>query len=86
MLIRSLYRVRRSIPLSPSQQKSIHLRAKMSTSTEPLKNVLGESKSPYLLQHKDNPVAVSLLAQHNAKLRIVARIYAKDYSTSKRTR
>lgn len=29
--------------------------------TEPLRNVLAQSKSPYLLQHKDNPVAVSSL-------------------------
>jgi hypothetical protein len=37
--------------------------ARMSSTnrTEPLRNVLAQSKSPYLLQHKDNPVAVSSL-------------------------
>lgn len=30
----------------------------MASTVEPLRNVLAQSKSPYLLQHKDNPVAV----------------------------
>lgn len=30
-----------------------------STASPPLTNVLRNSRSPYLLQHKDNPVAVS---------------------------
>lgn len=46
--------------------KTIHilsrnLRRIMST-IQPLTNVLKDSKSPYLLQHKDNPVAVSVSA------------------------
>lgn len=31
----------------------------MSTDLSPLRNALDKAKSPYLLQHKDNPVAVS---------------------------
>lgn len=41
----------------------------MSTNTmAPLTNVLSESKSPYLLQHKDNPVAVSHCLTHGTGL------------------
>lgn len=32
----------------------------MSTDLSPLRNALDKAKSPYLLQHKDNPVAVSV--------------------------
>jgi hypothetical protein len=46
------------IILQPRSTPTYSLR-RMSSSA-PLINVLSKSKSPYLLQHKDNPVAVSL--------------------------
>lgn len=36
------------------------IRTMASSSRAPLTNVLSKSKSPYLLQHKDNPVAASI--------------------------
>lgn len=46
-------------------------RLNMSTTAEPLRNVLAKSKSPYLLQHKDNPVAVSRQGQRRNVSRLI---------------
>lgn len=88
MLIRSVNRVRSSTFGILGIHSRRNFASNMSTSREPLRNVLGDSKSPYLLQHKDNPVAVSILydLRNRQHLRTVARIHTRDDPASKRAR
>ncbi len=51
--------IRESPSLSSLRMASMTTQSATSTSQMVLRNVLADSKSPYLLQHKDNPVAVS---------------------------
>jgi hypothetical protein len=87
MLRRSTTLASRRVLCIPKYNASVLSKNAMSTSTAPLKNVLAQSKSPYLLQHKDNPVAVSppfsTLTYANG---VVAGIHSQDGSSSERAR